>query len=140
MYESEPMYHEDQGWFVNCAAKIRTELSPVETLDWLKEVERRVGRIEGIRYGPRLIDVDILFYDARIVEEKGLTIPHPKIQERAFVLIPLAEIAPDFLHPVLRKTVSRLLAALQTEKVVKKIPSSDFPPRGEAGHSTSRAA
>lgn len=130
IYESEPMYHEDQPWFINCAAKAETELSPREMLSRLKEVERRMGRTNEIRYGPRIIDIDILFYGSQVIGEEGLTIPHPKIPERAFVLIPLAEIEPNFLHPVLRKTISELLAALHTEKVVKKVPSDTFPQLG----------
>lgn len=115
MYESEPLYYENQGWFINCVAKIETGLSPRGLLRRLKGIERSLGRKKGVRYGPRVIDLDILFYGDRILAEDDLAIPHPRIQERRFVLAPLAEIEPNLLHPALRRTASQLLEGLHLE-------------------------
>ena len=92
LYESEPMYVKDQPWFVNCVAKFETNLTPKELLEYLHEIERKFGRQRSVRYGPRSIDLDILFYGNEIVDRNDLKIPHPMIQERRFVLVPLAEI------------------------------------------------
>src|SRR5579862_5270031 len=107
-YESEPMYLKDQPWFLNCVAKFETSLSPEELLSHLKIVEKKLGREKGTRYGPRSIDLDILFYENGIVESEGLKIPHPMIQERKFVLVPMAEIEPDYIHPVFQLSISAL--------------------------------
>ncbi len=115
-YETKPMYLENQDWFLNGSAKVETELKPRELLDFLKSTEKKMGRKEGGRNGPRIIDLDILFYGDQIVDENDLHIPHPKIQERAFVLVPLAEIEPDFIHPTYKKTVSHLLSELKYDK------------------------
>ncbi len=119
-YETEPMYVEDQNWFLNCVAKIETELPPRNLLVYLKDMERRMGRQKGVRYGPRIIDLDILFYGNEVVKDNDLEIPHPKIQERPFVLIPLVEIEPDHVHPLHQKTVLKLLSELNSEKSVIK--------------------
>lgn len=121
MYETEPMYLVDQNWFVNCVAKLETNLSPRELLHYLKDVERRMGRTEGVRYGPRIIDLDILFYGDEVIRQDDLEIPHPGISERTFVLVPLAEIEPDLVHPVYGKTSSKLLAELNSNKSVTKL-------------------
>lgn len=121
MYETEPMYLVDQNWFVNCVAKLETNLSPRELLHYLKDVERRMGRTEGVRYGPRIIDLDILFYGDEVIRQDDLEIPHPGISERNFVLVPLAEIEPDLVHPVYGKTSSKLLAELNSNKSVTKL-------------------
>ncbi len=121
MYETEPMYLVDQNWFVNCVAKLETNLSPRELLHYLKDVERRMGRTEGVRYGPRIIDLDILFYGDEVIRQDDLEIPHPGISERNFVLVPLAEIEPDLVHPVYGKTSSKLVAELNSNKSVTKL-------------------
>ena len=117
-YETEPMYVEDQNWFLNSVAKIETDLAPRELLDYLKDTERSMGRQKGTRYGPRIIDMDILFYGKEIVTQSGLRIPHPKIHERPFVLVPLVEIEPDFVDPLRGKTVLQLLSELHSNKSV----------------------
>jgi 2-amino-4-hydroxy-6-hydroxymethyldihydropteridine diphosphokinase len=118
------MYVEDQDWFLNCVVKVGTELSPRSLLDVVKEIELSMGR-NGInierRFGPRIIDIDILFYGKQIVSEENLTIPHPRIQERLFVLVPLAEIEPGFIHPSYKKSISELLADLHSEKRIVKL-------------------
>lgn len=119
-YETEPMYVEDQNWFLNCVAKIETDIPPRNLLRYLKDIERKMGRKKVVRYGPRIIDLDILFYGNEIVKQKDLEIPHPKIQERPFVLIPLVEIEPDHVHPLQQKTVLKLLSELNSEKSVIK--------------------
>jgi 2-amino-4-hydroxy-6-hydroxymethyldihydropteridine diphosphokinase len=115
LYETEPAYVTEQPRFLNMAARGTTELAPHELLAFLKQVERQVGRVPTVRYGPRLIDIDILLYDDLVLDTPELTIPHRLIAERGFVLRPLAEIAPDLLHPVLNKTISRLAARLPVE-------------------------
>lgn len=123
VYETEPMYLEDQGWFLNCVTVAETDLEPGELMGWLKEIERKEGRDPlGPRNAPRVIDLDILFYGDAVVSGPSLEIPHPRLAERAFVLVPLGEVRPGLVHPVLRKTVAELLAGLTTEKRVVKRP------------------
>ena len=113
MIETEPVGYEDQPDFINAAAEIETTLSPRELLTAVKDIERRMGRAETFRFGPRIIDIDILLVGGRIVDEPGLSIPHPRMHERAFVLGPLAEIAPEAVHPVLKRRVIELLDGLK---------------------------
>lgn len=120
MYETEPMYLENQGLFINCVAKLNTDLEPTELLKKLKGFESELGRKKGQRYGPRIIDLDILFYGSQVVARDDLAIPHPKIQERSFVLVPLTEIEPGLVHPVIGKTVSQLLRELGPDKKVRR--------------------
>ena len=124
VYETEPMYYEDQGWFLNCVVAVETALGPRKLLERLQRVEKELGRQPGERYGPRVIDLDILFYGDEVVSEPGLEIPHPRLAERRFVLVPLNEIRPNLVHPVLKKKVSDLLARLGTGKRV--VVGSDF--------------
>jgi len=116
IYETKPMYVEDQGWFLNCAAKIETNLAPEELLKFLKSIEQKLGRKTVKRNGPRTIDLDILFYGDQILKEDDLQVPHPKIGERPFVLVPLAEIAPNLIHPVNKKTIIAMLSELDYDK------------------------
>jgi 2-amino-4-hydroxy-6-hydroxymethyldihydropteridine diphosphokinase len=112
LYETAPAYVLDQPAFLNIVIEGRTELAPVELLAYLKMIEKQLGREETIRYGPRQIDLDIIFYDDLILKTPELEIPHPQMHERSFVLEPLAELAPDFVHPGLKQPVKVLLAAL----------------------------
>ena len=108
MHETEPWGVKAQGKFINMVVEAETGLSPLELLDVVKGIEQEMGRVDSIKWGPRLIDLDILFYDDMVINMEHLTIPHPLLHEREFVLGPLCEIAPDKIHPVLRKTVVQL--------------------------------
>jgi 2-amino-4-hydroxy-6-hydroxymethyldihydropteridine pyrophosphokinase len=120
-YYSEPWGREDQNRFVNGVIQIMTEFCPDELLAKFKEIEKRLGRTDREKWGPRVIDIDILFYDDLSFESPEMEIPHPRIVERNFVLTPLAEIAPQFVHPVLKKTIKELLDTSPDQKKVVKV-------------------
>ncbi len=122
IYETDPWGFEDQPKFLNQAAEIRTDLSPAELLAFLKEIEADMGREKTFRLGPRNIDLDILFYDDLFMVSDSLTIPHPALIQRAFVLIPLNEIAPDLNHPLLNKTIKELASEADT-RGIRKLPN-----------------
>lgn len=119
-YETEPVEFIAQAWFLNCAVALDTEKTPQQLLAGIVDIEQRLGRRRGRKKGPRIIDLDILLFGNSIVDDPGLTIPHPAMHERRFALEPLAEIAPDALHPVLQQTIRELRDALPSEPVVRK--------------------
>ena len=112
IYETEPAYHLDQPRFLNQCCLATTASSSLNTLAHLKQCEADLGRVPGVRFGPRLIDLDLLFYDDLVHSSPDLTVPHPLLHERAFVLVPLNDIAPEIVHPVLGVSVRELLERL----------------------------
>jgi 2-amino-4-hydroxy-6-hydroxymethyldihydropteridine diphosphokinase len=109
IYETEPVDYVDQAWFLNQVVEAETALFPMQLLTRVGRVERELGRKRTVRKGPRTIDIDILFYGAAVVETTRLEIPHPRIAERRFVLVPLAELAPELRHPVTHRTIRQML-------------------------------
>jgi len=119
-YLTEPWGYRDQDDFINLVIKIQTSLAPFDLLSFLQWVERKLAKKQDIPWGPRTIDLDILFYNSDIVESSHLTIPHSYVCQRGFVLHPLDEIAPRLIHPVYNQTISQLLASLDdTQRVIK---------------------
>ncbi len=119
IYETAPYGYTKQPAFLNCALLGETVLSPRELLETLLAIEKEMGRVRKIHWGPRIIDLDIIFYDDLVINEPDLKIPHPDMQNREFVLKPISEIAPCFVHPVFCKTVKTLYAELKNEKTRK---------------------
>jgi 2-amino-4-hydroxy-6-hydroxymethyldihydropteridine diphosphokinase len=119
LYETEPVGLADQPWFLNLVCRGGTELEPLQLLAFAKRIERSMGRKEGVRFGPRVVDIDLLLYDDLVLETDELQIPHPRLHERGFVLIPLKELAPDLVHPRLGQTVSELSDAWRGPEAVR---------------------
>lgn len=108
LYETDPWGYTDQPKFLNQVVEAETDLTPTELLETIKAIEEALGREVTFRYGPRLIDIDILFYNDLVWQTDGLTVPHPNLHDRPFVLIPMAELAPDFRHPLLGRSMQEL--------------------------------
>lgn len=113
LYETEPLYYRSQADFLNCVAAVETGLEPFGLLRECWKIEKELGRVRTRRYGPREIDLDIIAYGRRMIRSPELTIPHPGLAGRRFVLLPLREIAPYWQHPALNRGVGELLAALK---------------------------
>jgi 2-amino-4-hydroxy-6-hydroxymethyldihydropteridine diphosphokinase len=110
LYETEPVETSSKSWFLNCVVKAETDLLPPQLMHRLLDIERALGRKRRVPRGPRFIDIDILLYEDRMVSSEQLEIPHPRMADRRFVLVPFVEIAPDVRHPVFKKTIVKLLA------------------------------
>jgi len=119
VYETHPVGYKDQRWFLNLVLEVQTSFDPFPLLEHLLSIEDQMGRKREKKGGPRNIDLDILLYDNRIVDSDRLTIPHPRMQERRFVLIPLTQIAPQLLHPLLKKSARQLLEICEDKCMVR---------------------
>ena len=120
-YETEPVELTAQPWFLNCAVKLDTEKMPRQLISAILSLEQSMGRQRKQKKGPRTIDIDILLFGSSVIEIPSLTIPHPKLHERRFVLEPLAEIAPDARHPVFKRSMRELRDALPPGQTVKRL-------------------
>ncbi|HMX38842.1 MAG TPA: 2-amino-4-hydroxy-6-hydroxymethyldihydropteridine diphosphokinase [Saprospiraceae bacterium] len=118
LYETEPWGNTDQPAFLNQVVMANTTLDPRGLLEAITRIEREMGRQRKEKWGPRTIDVDILFYGKRVIRDKGLEIPHPELPQRGFVLVPMMEIAPDFEHPTLKKPMDELYMECTDESAV----------------------
>jgi len=121
LYETEPVEFTEQPWFLNCVVSLETAETPAQLLATLRAIEQEMGRVRTQKKGPRTIDIDILLLGDTILDSPELTIPHPALRQRRFVLEPLAEIAPDVQHPILKKTIRRLLEELPVGQTVRKL-------------------
>ncbi|MDW8059693.1 MAG: 2-amino-4-hydroxy-6-hydroxymethyldihydropteridine diphosphokinase [Thermomicrobium sp.] len=137
LYETEPVGFREQPWFLNAVVALETDLDPQRLLQVLLALERDAGRERTFRNAPRTLDLDLLLYDASIVDSDELAVPHPRLHERAFVLVPLAEIAPDVVHPRLGVPVRVLLDRLGTATEVRLVagPAWVDEERGDAERS-----
>ena len=131
VYETQPVELTGQPWFLNCALGLETSARPAELMEQLLAMESALGRQRIQKKGPRTIDLDIVFFRDLVVNTPGLTIPHPAMHERRFVLAPLAEIAPSAIHPVLNKTIQELLEELPPGQIVKRLNRKLAPDPGE---------
>ncbi|MAX17583.1 MAG: 2-amino-4-hydroxy-6-hydroxymethyldihydropteridine diphosphokinase [Nitrospina sp.] len=124
LYESEPVGKIPQNWFVNTTVAIKTSLDPESLLEELFKIENSLGRKRKEKWGPRIIDLDILVYENYVINSATLTLPHPEMTKRRFVLLPLSEFAGDYEHPIENKTISELLKELPENPQVRKISST----------------
>jgi 2-amino-4-hydroxy-6-hydroxymethyldihydropteridine diphosphokinase len=126
LYETEPVGPVEQPWFLNAVVAGETELNPRGLLSVCKRIEREMGRKKGVRFGPRVVDIDILLYGQQVIDEGDLLIPHPQMHRRKFMLIPLIEIAPNIRDPKTGKSFSEILNGLKEGKKVKKLKAKTY--------------
>jgi 2-amino-4-hydroxy-6-hydroxymethyldihydropteridine diphosphokinase len=122
VYETPPWGYLEQPKFLNQVVKAETHLKPTDLLEYIKKIEGQQGRQETFRNGPRSIDLDIIFYDQEVIDLPPLTIPHPRMETRAFVLVPLADLAPHYQHPILGVSVTDLLSKVDKSGIVRSSP------------------
>lgn len=120
-YETEPVGLTNQPWFLNCAVKLETEKMPRQLISGVLNLEQEMRRQRKQKNGPRIIDVDILLFGTSVIDTAGLTVPHPRLHERRFVLEPLAEIAPDVRHPIFKRSMRELRDALPPGPTVRRV-------------------
>jgi len=120
VYKTEPQGYKDQADFLNCVVEADTDMEPGDLLKDVKDIERLMGRETTFKNGPRLIDLDLLLYGDEVISTPDLVVPHPHMHERSFVLVPLNEIAPDLVHPVLHKTINEMMEGLKDGGAVQK--------------------
>ncbi len=135
LYKTEPVGLEEQDWFVNGVARLESGLGPRELMRGLLAVEKAMGRTRTIQGGPRVIDLDLLLFGDLVMEEEDLRIPHPRLHERRFVLVPMCEVAPYALHPVLKKEMADILKGLEDTKSVQFLEPWGDDPCGFVGRS-----
>lgn len=117
IYLTEPVDYEDQNWFVNMMIKLETELDPFQLMDRIETIQRAAGRLQDpVRFGPRILDLDIILYDDCVINSARLVLPHPRMHKRRFVLKPICDIDPAVIHPVLKQEMQILLKHLEPEK------------------------
>ena len=121
VYRTEPVDVPDQPWFYNQVVEVEAEYDPMALLNLVKAIERKLKRVPALNKGPRTIDLDILLAGNRVIQTRRLIVPHPRMAERKFVLVPLREIAPRVIHPVLHKTIADLVQASEDPAVVRKL-------------------
>ena len=121
-YRTEPVPRSNQPWFLNAVVSLATEFAAKDLLMVLQDTERQFGRVRGERNGPRILDLDILDYQGEVTNAMSLVLPHPRLHERRFVLMPIAEIAPDWRHPILGLTAAQLLARMSSEQQIERLP------------------
>ncbi|HOI80715.1 MAG TPA: 2-amino-4-hydroxy-6-hydroxymethyldihydropteridine diphosphokinase [Synergistales bacterium] len=119
IFETAPWGVKEQPWFLNACLLVDTSVSPRELLSRLQSIENRLGRVSRFRWGPREIDLDLLFMDGLAVDEEDLVLPHPEMHNRSFVLVPLNQVAPDWFHPLLHRRVRELLGQVSVEEVLR---------------------
>jgi len=124
-YETEPVEFTDQAWFLNCAVALETTRTPGHLMTAVLHIEQEMGRRRTQKKGPRTIDIDILLFGDMVVDSPELTVPHPAMHQRRFVLEPLAEIAPEVGHPILKKTIRELLDTLHAGQAVRRVAKAD---------------
>ncbi|MCX7770886.1 MAG: 2-amino-4-hydroxy-6-hydroxymethyldihydropteridine diphosphokinase [Proteobacteria bacterium] len=126
LYETEPVGYKDQPEFINGVLKIDTTYSLQELFLFLKNVEKKMGRTKTVKYGPRIIDLDILFFEDKIYIDLDITVPHPQLHKRTFVLYPLIELQGDFIHPLFCRSLKKLIEELYEKTSIKLLNISDF--------------
>jgi len=127
LYVTEPVGNKEQNWFLNAAVHIGCEQPPAELLSLLLATEHDLGRVRSAKNAPRTIDIDLLFYGDLVLESEDLAVPHPRLHERRFVLAPLAEIAPDLMHPVLGRSIQELADTLESDERVERLAGVWYP-------------